>query len=564
MPEIAFVMSARQPYPLRELAATLHTELELQAVPSALHLGGFPEPRPSLVYVLLDPKGYVTHEGEDELPARGILRRTIFVCAEPPPAAGDDDHIGLLQKAGAVFALDQRSVLAMDRVGIRARLLRPGYSKPLDRFDPAAPRPIDVLFVGTHSLRRTRLLSRAARVLSRHNCVLQICEDVPNALDTGSPLAHARWPLLAQAKVLINLHRHEESRFDWGGAVDAIHAGAVVVTEPSSGMAPLVAGEHLVAANADSLPYVVEELLGAEQRLARLRSGAYERLRAWVPYALSVAVLRAAVVELVGEPVPFGAPLGRRLEPEPAAMDAAMPDSTPQVEPRTPEAPTSIEVVHESPAWGSRRAPRVTVLAVLRGGDESSVAGMLDSMGRLRLRDFELVLVAGPDSDLRHVVIDWMVAHPGVPSRLVAADVNGAAAAMNVGVDFARGRFLLILAPGQELYPRCLDVLTGMLEAKPELAFVYPMLEVTGSPDEFVAVGGDYLLNYLEWDAARIRAHNYIHAPALIRTDVLRQVGSFATDQRLAGFEDYDLWCRMAERGWRGRLAPQTLGRRTA
>ena len=47
----------------------------------------------------------------------------------------------------------------------------------------------------------------------------------------------------------------------------------------------------------------------------------------------------------------------------------------------------------------------------------------------------------------------------------------GLGAARNVGLDFARGRFFLILDPGQELYPRCLDVLAGTLEAMPEIAF---------------------------------------------------------------------------------------------
>ena len=165
-------------------------------------------------------------------------------------------------------------------------------------------------------------------MLSRHNCVLQFSEDSPTAGDTDASLGDARWSLLAQAKVLISIHRDEQSRFDWAGALDAIHAGAVVVTEPSGGVSPLAAGEHLVVSSADSLAYVVEDLLGDEKRRARLRSGAYERLKAWTPYALSVAVLRAAVVELVGEPLPPGATLGTP-RPETAAADAALPPAKP-------------------------------------------------------------------------------------------------------------------------------------------------------------------------------------------------------------------------------------------
>ena len=557
-------MSGQQNYPLRELAATLEYELELQTVPSSLHLGGFPQPRPSLVYVLLDPGRYVEREGRQALPADRILRRTIFLCAEPPPSDADRDYIALFRKAGAVFAIDQRSVVALQRLDIPARLIRPGYSKSLDRFDPNEPRPIDVMFLGTHSLRRTKYLSRAARVLSRHNCMLGISEAIPTAVDTRSLLGQARWSLLAQAKVLISLHRDDQTRFDWRGALDAIHVGAVVVTEPSSGIAPLVPGEHLVVATADSLPYVVEEVLGDEQRLARLRSGAYQRLRTWVPYALSVAILRAAVVELVGEPVPPEAALGR-VRPAPAAREATGPGAAQDGTPRITGSPSplakGIEVAHESPAWASRRVPRVTAVASVRDGD-AQIGATLDSLARSRLRDFELVVVAGR-SNARQAAEDWMSEHPRIPSRLMVADVSGLGAARNIGLDVARGRFFLILDPGQELYSRCLDVLTRTLAAMPEIVFAYPIQEATGARDEFVDAGGDYLLSYLGWDPGRLRVRNDIHAPALIRTDHLRRLGGFAVDPRLDGFEEWDLWSRMAERGLRGALVPQVLARRS-
>ncbi len=104
--------------------------------------------------------------------------------------------VALLREAGAVFVLDRSMVAAMHRLDIAARAIRPGYAKSLDRFDPAASRPIDVLFLGTHSLRRTKYLSRAARVLARHNCVLQISQRTLNASEAsasggGGPLAPA-------------------------------------------------------------------------------------------------------------------------------------------------------------------------------------------------------------------------------------------------------------------------------------------------------------------------------------------------------------------------------------
>lgn len=298
MPEVAFVSSRGQAGSLHELASTLAYELERQAVDCTQHLGGFPAVQPDRVYVLMDPASYLAAEGEQAIPGDAALRRTVLLWVAAPPSRDAASELSLLDRAGAVFVLDQRAVVAMHRLGVPARLLRPGYSPALDRFDPEAPRPIDVLFLGARTPRRARSLAQAARVLARYECALDLADgDDP-------PEAERRWELLAQAKVLINLHRDGETRLEWRDVLDAVHAGAAVVTEHASGIAPLEVGEHLLVAGADSLPYVAEMLVRDDARRDRLRTQAYERLRTWIPFALPVSVLRAAIVELVGEPAP--------------------------------------------------------------------------------------------------------------------------------------------------------------------------------------------------------------------------------------------------------------------
>jgi hypothetical protein len=205
----------------------------------------------------------------------------------------------------------------------------------------------------------------------------------------------------------------------------------------------------------------------------------------------------------------------------------------------------------------------LTVLTTLDGDCERCVA-TIDSLAHSRLRDFELIVI---DLESRQgalrTIRDWMIVHPRIPARLLAPKVRQRlGAARNIGMDFARGPRCLTLDPGQALYPRCLDVLVGTLEAMPHVAFVYPIQEVTGAPADFVDAGGDYLLSFSGWDPQRLREGNYVHGPTLIRTQHLRELGGFATDEALGGFEDYDLWCRMAERGWAGQLVPQVLARR--
>jgi hypothetical protein len=297
-------MPSRRQDSLRELAETLGYELELQTVPSSVHAGTFPSPRIDLVYVLLDPMGYAADVGPQALPDDAILARTIMLCVGPAPAEPTRPELMLLRRAGAVFAVDQRWVVALGRAGIRARLVRPGFTRRHNYFDPAAVRPIDVAVVGASTPRRTRYMDRAERVLSRLDGVVQMADDESPSTAAWSLPADAKWPLLTQTKVVMNLHGDENDRLEWSRVLDAIHAGAVVVTEHSSGIAPLVAGEHLLVASADALPFVAELLVRDPQRLAAVRDAAYKRLSNWIPFALGVAVLRAAVVELVGEPLP--------------------------------------------------------------------------------------------------------------------------------------------------------------------------------------------------------------------------------------------------------------------
>ncbi len=179
MPEVAFVMSSRERHSLRELADAVAYELGLQAVASSLHAGAFPEPRPDRVFVLLDPRGYVAAEGTGAVPDDAILARTVLLCVEPPPTDPSDPHLALLRRGGAVFVIDQHAVLALSRLGIRARLLRPGYTRIHDHFDPDAERPIDVLFLGARTPRRTRYLDAAAPVLQRMSCEVRTADAGP-------------------------------------------------------------------------------------------------------------------------------------------------------------------------------------------------------------------------------------------------------------------------------------------------------------------------------------------------------------------------------------------------
>lgn len=585
MPEAAFVISARQDEAVREFSETLIDELARQDVVGSLHVGCFPEPREGLVHVVVDPADFVALEGEEALPDRAVLRRTVFISRDEPLRGRDDPRLRLLRQAGAVFLTDQLAVAAAHRFGVHGRLLRAGYSPLRDRYDPDAARPIDVMFVARRSPRRLEALRRLAPTLARHNCLVSVSPEYAITGPASSYLGSSRWPLLAQAKIVMLIHAEpDRRRLDWDAAIDAIHAGAVVVSEQASGIAPLEAGEHLLVSSLDSLGFIVDRLVRDDTRLAELRDRAYERLHGWIPYALPVSTLRAAIVELVGEPVPGPSSSSRGWRgllarasgdrrPQPAHRagettgDPAPEGSAAEAGDANGGAPVDRALAEsalqwESPAWSASRGRRVSVL-MHAVGPSAAVRLTLTSLLAADSQDYEVIVVLqDADSETARTVRTWAQAHPRVPCLVLLAGQATPGRARNAGLARARGEYLLVLEPGQELYPRGLGRLAPSLGTTPDIVVAYPIVEIDEDPEGFSAAGGEPLLGYLGWDPSCLADRDPIFAPYLVRSSALRALGGFTDDPRLAGFEDWDLWCCMAGRGWRAQLVPQILARR--
>jgi glycosyltransferase involved in cell wall biosynthesis len=224
----------------------------------------------------------------------------------------------------------------------------------------------------------------------------------------------------------------------------------------------------------------------------------------------------------------------------------------------------SLERAHETVAWPARRSVSVTVLTALYNQGHL-LGSMLDSVDRSRFRDFEVVVVDDGSTDgSGEAASSWMQAHENIPALLVRHTVNrGLGAARNTALAFARGRYCLVLDADNQIYPRCLEALVEALETDGDAVFAYPILETFGAVGLYVARAESAyaLVSHLGWEPRRFRVENYIDALSLIRTQLLRELGGYTTDKRCHGWEDYDLWCAVAELGLRGRHVPQILAR---
>ncbi|MBO0705172.1 MAG: glycosyltransferase, partial [Candidatus Dormibacteraeota bacterium] len=208
----------------------------------------------------------------------------------------------------------------------------------------------------------------------------------------------------------------------------------------------------------------------------------------------------------------------------------------------------------EGPAYRALGAPRVSIVTALYN-HRRWVVEALQSVATSTYRDLEMIVVDDGSSDgSAERVQAWGEANAEVPLLILQHPLNrGLPSARNTGLDFARGEFVLILDSDNKILPSCLGKLVEALDADPGADFAYGMLA------SFDDDGYQGLVSYFPWDPWRLRKGNYIDALALLRTRALRDLGGYTLDRRLYGWEDYDLYCRIAEQGGRGAFVPEVV-----
>jgi hypothetical protein len=577
----AFVLSPWQNQFFHELADVLVAELVAGGADAFVADPATLSPDASLVYVLLPPHEYVALEGDGWLQEPHLLGRTIGLTAEQPSQAHFVQNADILRHVGAVFDFSSHAVDAYRTHGVDATHLLFGYTERWDRFrpGPAPEGPPEVLFMGSASPRRQRLLARSAWALARRESHLVLSDNAtPNRADGASAFVagEAKRDLLASSRLLLNLHQAHEPYFEWLRFAEAFHCGLPVLSEPSIGTEPYEPGEHFVSTGVYSIAEVLDRVVEDDALLQRVREAAYARLREF-PLQRSLERLVDAGNRLLTKPVPTQVPARTRTTPlthplaSPPELDATSDESVirqslrevrldiqglrreiaalrEQV--RTAGAAESLPAVTievATPAH-ARSRPTTSVIMALYNHAEF-VADALDSMAASDDPEpIEIIVVDDGSTDAsRATVHQWMVDHPHVPALLVAHRVNrGLPYARNTALGMARGRYCFVLDADNEVYPQAIRRLREALEDDPGAAFAYGVLEV------FDAEGPAALLDIWPWQPWRLTAGNYIDAMALIRTDHLRSLGGYTTDRRLYGWEDYDVWCRTAEGGGRG------------
>lgn len=171
--------------------------------------------------------------------------------------------------------------------------------------------------------------------------------------------------------------------------------------------------------------------------------------------------------------------------------------------------------------------------------------------------------------DSADLVKIWMERHAERFNRLILRRtlVNaGLGGARNVGMDAAETPYILQLDADNRLRP---DACTHLAAAMtPETAFVYPkivcfdengLVTATHDPDFPVAPGTPLLISDLPHNPLALVSGNRVDAMALIAKWAWAAAGGYYVSRDAMGWEDFDLWCTFAERGFLGRHVPEIL-----
>jgi hypothetical protein len=515
--------------------------------------GAFP-PGDEAVYVV-EPHEFFLKTPAADQPTRDQLARTIAICVEHPGTASFGQTVDTAGRVAARMDINDDSTFALNELGMPTERFHLGYSEQWDVWGGAdSQRTHDVVFLGTIDPRRSRNIALDIEAVDEASVLLAMPPHEP--MDRPRPhffTGREKLQLLADSKVIVNLHRERCRSFEWVRALEAMCNGCVVVSEHSTDFAPLTPGKDVLFGSSRSLFTLSRALLSSPDRLADIRAACYETIRSTMSMVESAQQLAA-----------LAADLSRGVRPHPPRASGV----PPRVLPPSP----SYGVVYSStrdtfsvemPALGSE--DELFPLPLLQSRPALRVAGAnrsADSLDVLILRspgwpdfDWSLSSVLPQLAGMNSVVHLCPDAVPDdardLPENVVlhAADPDaGPGSARNRAVEASDAAQILVLNSTDALLPHAVERLRHALE-KSHAGVAYGM----------VITADGLITSAHPYEQDRLDRTDYLAAAALWRRSALVESGGWSDGGGWQGQEVRDLWWRLGALGGSATLVPRPL-----
>lgn len=118
--------------------------------------------------------------------------------------------------------------------------------------------------------------------------------------------------------------------------------------------------------------------------------------------------------------------------------------------------------------------------------------------------------------------------------RIINQENQGLAAARNIGIEYARGKYILPLDSDNKILPEVFAEAANIMENDASIDLVYTDAFYFGEKNGKWVVGS--------FDGLKLLAYNYIDACTLIRKETLVHSGGYDRNMPAMGNEDWELW----------------------
>lgn len=177
----------------------------------------------------------------------------------------------------------------------------------------------------------------------------------------------------------------------------------------------------------------------------------------------------------------------------------------------------------------------------------------LRSLWAQTFEGYEIILVDDGSTDpASQRLVDELEGAPRL--RIVRKPNGGLSSARNAGLRHARGRWVLPVDADDLLSPTFLGKAVEVMSRSPKLGYTTALVSYfTGDPHQPI---GGWVPWGLERDALCLE-NVASTCTALMERRLLEEIGGY--DEWLTSFEDWDVFCAMAERGYEGVVIPEFL-----
>ena len=215
--------------------------------------------------------------------------QTVFINTEQPHTRWFSAALPFLLNSRLVFDLNWQTCLLLRKFGINAHFLPLGVDEHAQITKPRRMmplkeairgmvskdralitsmkwdnRPIDILFVGTMSQRRSDFFARNADIFAKHRCFFHIPPgDRPISRQSPDCLnSRDMADLCRRSKIVLNIHRDELSYCEWHRIFfHALRQSALVVTEPMMTVPRFKSNKDFIESSIERIAYKVHRIL---------------------------------------------------------------------------------------------------------------------------------------------------------------------------------------------------------------------------------------------------------------------------------------------------------------